>query len=138
MNVFEAARDILLERKTIFDYLLFEPSGEDLRVATIISKLKSDSRLVYRGVSRKEYEALQRDKRVTSLGRGNTRDVEASYVSDDIQLAGRFAFRNWKDRKGGFILSLDRSKMPKLVQADPGNYYVPYIPLEAVIDVHKL
>lgn len=127
-----------ISEKTIFDYLLFPPEGKELKLATEISKLKNDRNYVYRGLSKNEYKALLRDKKVTSLGHGNTRDVKASYLSDDVQLAGRFALRNWKDKKGGLILFIRKDMLPDLTPADEGNYYTSYIPLNAVKKVHEL
>jgi hypothetical protein len=124
----------LAEDKTIFDYLLFPPEGRALEIATEISKLKGNPRYVYRGMSLREYKNLERDGRVVSKGVGNTRKIVGSYVGDDIQLAGRFAYRAWIDTKGGVLVTLDRKKLPDLNKADPGNYWTSYIPKDAVVN----
>lgn len=129
MNSF---KEFISERKTIFDYLLFPPEGEELKIANKIAKMKSSNKYVYRGMSEKEYKELVKNKRVVSKGVGNTRDIQGSYVSGDIQLAGRFAIRAWKDGLKGVLITIDRSKLPGLNKADPGNYWVDYIPLDAV------
>lgn len=132
-------KQFIQEGKTIFDYLLFAPEGKELKLANQIAKLKNDKRFVYRGISEREYKVLLRDKQVTSLGQGNTRKgISASYVSDDVQLAGRFALRAWKDGLGGLILFIDRKELPDIQPADEGNYYTSFIPLNAVKKVHKL
>ena len=125
--------EFLKEDKTIFDYLLFPPDGEELKLATMISKMKNNSRYVYRGMSFKEWTVLQKNGRVVSKGAGNTRDIQGSYVGSDVQLAGRFALRAWKDKLGGVIVTLDKSRLPDLNKADPGNYWTSYIPKEAVV-----
>lgn len=125
--------------RTIFDYLLYTPEGKDLEIVTKISKFKNDRRYLYRGISRAEYRVLQREGKVTSKGQGNTRKgVVGSYVSSDIQLAGRFAYRAYKDRKGGYLLTLEKNKLPDLEKADEGNYWTSYIPKDAVKDVFVL
>ncbi len=124
----------LEENKSIFDYLLFPPEGKELQIATEISKMKTNPRYVYRGMSKKEWNALKKDGRVVSKGKGNTRDIQGSYVGSDLQLAGRFALRALKDGVGGVLVTLDRRKMPELNKADPGNYWTPYIPYDAVVD----
>jgi hypothetical protein len=125
--------------RTIFDYLLYEPTGKDLEIATEISKLKNDRRYLYRGMSRAEYRVLEKEGKVTSKGDGNTRKgISGSYVSTDIQLAGRFAYRAYQDKKGGYLLTLDRRKLPDLNQADEGNYWTAYIPKQAIVDTFIL
>lgn len=127
-------KDYIKENKSIFDYLLFPPKGEELKIATKISKMKSNQNYVYRGMSKAEWNALKRDGKVVSKGVGNTRNIVGSYVGSDVQLAGRFALRAWKDGLGGVLITLDRKKLPKLNNADPGNYYTDFIPLDAVVD----
>lgn len=127
-------RAFLKEQKSIFDYLLFPPEGKELKIATEISKMKNNSRYVYRGMSLKEWKNLQKDGKVVSKGAGNTRNIQGSYVGSDIQLAGRFALRAWKDNLGGVIITIDKKKLPDLNKADPGNYYTSYIPLDSVVD----
>ena len=70
---------------------------------------------------------------VVSRGVGNTRKgITGSYVSDDIQLAGRFAFFEYKEKGRGYLLILDRDKLPELQPADEGNYWTAQIPEDAV------
>jgi len=127
-----------ISEKKIFDYLLDMPKGEELDIATEISKMGSSSRCVYRGMCTKEYKNLIKDKIIVSKGVGNTRDIIGSYVATDIQLAGRFALRAWKDGLGGVILTFDREKLPHLNQADPGNYYVDFLAAKAIRGVYIL
>ena len=72
------------------------------------------------------------------MGQGNTTDIEGSYVASDIQLAGRFALRSWKDGLGGVLLSFDKSKLPPLNNADEGNYWVEYLASSAIRNVFIL
>tara|TARA_R110002051_G_scaffold257730_2_gene316723 strand:- start:1051 stop:1695 length:645 start_codon:yes stop_codon:yes gene_type:complete len=124
----------LNESKTIYDYLLFPPEGEDQEsIVDNISKLKSKPDEAYRGISSAEYKNLKRNGFVVSRGVGNTRKgIKGSYVSDDIQLAGRFAFYEYRKTKRGYLLILDRDKLPDLNPADEGNYWTEKIPEEAV------
>jgi hypothetical protein len=132
-------KDYLTEQKSIFDYLLFEPKGRELELATAISKMASNPKYVYRGMSIPEYKILKAKRIITSKGEGNTRGGKEPYVSDNIQLAGRFAIRAWKDYpEGGVLVTLNKSKLPTLVPADRGNYRTEYIPLSAVEDVYVL
>jgi len=128
----------LLEVKTIFDYLLFPPEGEGLEIANKIAKMKTSSKYVYRGMSLREYKALQRDKIIRSRGVGNTRDITGSYVSESLQLAGRFAFRAWLDGLKGVLVTFDRAKLPKLHPADKGNYWVYHLSVDAVVAAYVL
>jgi hypothetical protein len=130
--------NFFIESKTVFDYLLFPPQGRELEIATEISKMKSSPKHVYRGMSTKEYINLLNNKKVVSKGVGNTRDIVGSYVASDIQLAGRFAIRAWKDYGKAVLVTLDRNKLPPLNKADPGNFWVEYIPLDAVISKYDL
>lgn len=131
-------KQFVTEGKTIFDYLLFPPEGEELKIATKIAKMRNDRRYVYRGMSKKEWNTLKSKGEVVSLGKGNTRDIQGSYVASDIQLAGRFALRNWKDGIGGVLVTLEIDKLPKLQKADPGNFWVEKIPYNAVKDKYIL
>jgi hypothetical protein len=131
--------EYIAEAKSVFDYLLFEPKGEELKHATKISKMISDPRCVYRGMSMKEYKALVRDKIITSEGQGNTRGGDSPYVTEDIQLAGRFAIRAWKDNKAGAALvTFDRAALPDLRPADPTNFRVDFISAIAMKDKYLL
>ena len=124
----------LNEAKSIYDYLLFPPEGEEHEsVVANIAKLQNNSDEVYRGISSAEYKNLNKHGFVVSRGTGNTRKgVVGSYVSADIQLAGRFAFHVYKETGRGFLLILDRDKLPELQPADEGNYWTAQIPIEAV------
>ena len=124
----------LNESKTIYDYLLFPPEKPDHKeIVHKISKLESKPDEVYRGISSAEYKNLKKDGFVVSRGVGNTRKgITGSYVSDDIQLAGRFAFFEYKEKGRGYLLILDRDKLPELQPADEGNYWTAQIPEDAV------
>jgi len=125
--------EFLNEAKTVFDYLLFPPKGKELEIAKEISKMKSNPRYVYRGMSMLEYKALKSEGVIKSLGQGNTRGGDSPYVTEDIQLAGRFAIRAWKDYKeGGVLVTFDRDKLPALRPADPTNFRVDYLVAEAI------
>jgi len=124
----------LNENKTIYDYLLFPPEGEEHEtIVANISKLQNRPGEAYRGISSAEYKNLKKDGFVVSRGAGNTRKgITGSYVSDDIQLAGRFAFHEYKQKGRAYLLVLDRDKLPELNPADEGNYWTARIPIEAV------
>ena len=124
----------LNESKTIYDYLLFPPeSDEHKSIVANIAKLQNSPDEVYRGISSAEYKNLEKYKFVVSRGAGNTRKgITGSYVSDDIQLAGRFAFHEYKQKGRAYLLVLDRDKLPELNPADEGNYWTEKIPLDAV------
>lgn len=124
----------LNESKSIYDYLLFPPEGEDQEnIVSNIAKLQNNPNEAYRGISSAEYKNLIKNGFVVSRGVGNTRKgITGSYVSDDIQLAGRFAFHEYKKTGRGYLLVLDRDKLPELNPADEGNYWTEKIPLDAV------
>ena len=124
----------LNESKTIYDYLLFPPeSDEHKKIVANIAKLQNNPDEAYRGISSAEYKNLKNDGFVVSRGVGNTRKgITGSYVSDDIQLAGRFAFHEYKQKGRAYLLVLDRDKLPELNPADEGNYWTAQIPLDAV------
>jgi len=127
---------------SIRDYLVWEPKDKLARIVDALdSLLKSRPDELYRGMSAKEWSRLKSEGRVTSAGKGNTRDVVGSYLASDVSLAGRFAVVNYRDHSNGIILVLDRSKLPDIKMADPGNFITSYIPIEAVkrvIDLSKL
>ena len=129
------AKKKLNESKSIYDYLLFPPEGEDQENITAnIAKLQSKPNEAYRGISSAEYKNLVNDGFVISRGVGNTRKgITGSYVSDDVQLAGRFAFHEYKKTGRGYLLVLDRDKLPELNPADEGNYWTEKIPKDAVL-----
>ena len=124
----------LNESKTIYDYLLFPPeSDEHKKIVANIAKLQNNPDEAYRGISSAEYKNLKNNGFVVSRGAGNTRKgITGSYVSDDIQLAGRFAFHEYKQKGRAYLLVLDRDKLPELNPADEGNYWTAQIPLDAV------
>ena len=130
----------LNENKTIHDYLIMPPAGDDQEnIVNNIAELKSNPDEVYRGMSSAEYKNLLKHKKVVSRGAGNTRKgITGSYVSDSIQLAGRFAFTEYKQKGRAFLLSIDRDKLPDLNPADEGNYWTSNLPLDAVNKVYNL
>jgi len=129
------AKKKLNESKSIYDYLLFPPEGEDQEsIVANIAKLQNSSNEAYRGISSAEYKNLIKNGFVVSRGVGNTRKgITGSYVSDDVQLAGRFAFHEYKKTGRGYLLILDRDKLPELNPADEGNYWTEKIPKDAVL-----
>ena len=131
----EKRKKKLKESKSIYDYLLYPPEGEEHeKIVANIAKLQSKSNEAYRGISSAEYKNLINQGFVVSRGVGNTRKgITGSYVSDDIQLAGRFAFHVYKETGRGYLLILDRDKLPELNPADEGNYWTSKISKDAVI-----
>ena len=129
------AKKKLNESKSIYDYLLFPPEGEDQEsIVANIAKLQNKPNEAYRGISSAEYKNLIKNGFVVSRGVGNTRKgITGSYVSDDVQLAGRFAFHEYKKTGRGYLLILDRDKLPELNPADEGNYWTEKIPKDAVL-----
>ena len=129
------AKKKLNESKSIYDYLLFPPEGEDQEsIVASIAKLQNNPNEAYRGISSAEYKNLIKNGFVVSRGVGNTRKgITGSYVSADVQLAGRFAFHEYKKTGRGYLLILDRDKLPELNPADEGNYWTEKIPKDAVL-----
>ena len=127
-------KNFTINEKSIYDYLLFPPEGEEhKKIVANIAKLQNNPDEAYRGISSAEYKNLKNDGFVVSRGAGNTRKgITGSYVSDDIQLAGRFAFHEYKQKGRAYLLVLDRDKLPELNPADEGNYWTAQIPLDAV------
>jgi len=128
MNSFKT---FLLESK-VEDYLIWEPEGALRTITDKLNKLKSNNSEVYRGMSAQEYNVLTRKGTVKSKGKGNTSNIDGSYVADNVHLAGRFALVAYRDTGEGYLLVLDRKKLPNLEPRDPGNYAVSYIPMDAV------
>lgn len=131
----------LLYESSIYDYLVWEPTGRLKYIADTLDTMTSDDSLLYRGMSEKEYNILKKQGKVTSKGRGNTRDIVGSYLASDFKLAARFALVNYRDKGEGIIVVVDKTKLPDLKNVDPGNYVTSYIPIEAVkqiIDLKKL
>lgn len=90
-------------------------------------------------MSSAEYKNLKKYGKVVSRGAGNTRKgITGSYVSDSIQLAGRFAFTEYKQKGRAFLLAIDRSKLPDLNPADEGNYWTSNLPVDAINKVYDL
>ena len=123
---------------SIYDFLIWEPTGRLKEIADSIDTLSSKKSELYRGISAKELKSINKDGYAVSKGKGNTRNVVASYLADDIKLAGRFALVDFRDKKNGFILVLDRKKLPELTARDPGNYTTSVINKEAIIKVIDL
>lgn len=131
----------LLYESSIYDYLVWEPTGRLKVIADELDKIDTDSTKLYRGMSEKEFNILNTTGKVTSKGRGNTRNISGSYLASDFKLAARFALVNYRDKGEGIIVVLDKNKLPDLKNVDPGNYVTSYIPKEAVtqiIDLKKL
>ena len=131
----------LLYESSIYDYLIWEPTGRLQVVADELDKIPTDNSKLYRGMSEKEYNILNTTGKVTSRGRGNTRNIVGSYLASDFKLAARFALVNYRDKGDGLVIVLDKNKLPDLKNVDPGNYVTSYIPKESVtqiIDLKKL
>ena len=132
----------LLYEASIYDYLIWEPQG---KLKVIVDKLDQMNSFgsddLFRGMSKKELDVLNKYGKVTSKGKGNTRDIYGSYLASDFKLSARFALVNYRDKKEGVIIVVDKNKLPDLKSVDPGNFVTSYIPLEAVkqtIDLSKL
>lgn len=131
----------LLYESSIYDYLVWEPTGRLQHIADELDKIQTDGTKLYRGMSEKEYNILNTTGKVTSRGKGNTRNIVGSYLASDFKLAARFALVNYRDKGEGIIVVVDKTKLPDLKNVDPGNYVTSYIPKEAVtqiIDLKKL
>ena len=127
-----------LEESKVEDFLIWEPEGDLRRIADRLNDLKSKRSEVYRGISELEYKVLTRDGSVKSKGDGNTSDIDGSYVADNNHLAGRFAMVAYRDTGEGYLLILNRKKLPNLDPRDPGNYAVSNIPKDSVKKAIKL
>ncbi len=131
----------LLYESSIYDYLVWEPTGKLKSIADALDNIPTDDTKLYRGMSEKEYNVLKSTGKVTSKGKGNTRNIIGSYLASDFKLAARFALVNYRDKGEGIIVVVDKNKLPDLKNVDPGNYVTSYIPIEAVnqiIDLKKL
>lgn len=131
----------LLYESSIYDYLVWEPTGKLKAIADALDNIPTDDTKLYRGMSEKEYNVLKSTGKVTSKGKGNTRNIVGSYLASDFKLAARFALVNYRDKGEGIIVVVDKNKLPDLKNVDPGNYVTSYIPIEAVnqiIDLKKL
>lgn len=126
-------KDTVTEAKTIHDYLLMPPAGEDQEnIVNYIAQLENSDDEVYRGMSTAEYKNIVKHGKAVSRGAGNTRDGEFSYVATDVQLAGRFAFTEYKQKGRAVLLIIDKDKLPNLEPSDPGNYRTDYIPVDSI------
>lgn len=132
----------LLYERSIYDYLVWEPQGKLKDVADKLDQMNSfDSDDLFRGTSKKELNMLQKYGKVTSKGKGNTRNIHGSYLASDFKLAARFALVNYRDNNNGVIIVVDKNKLPDLKTVDEGNFVTAYIPIIAVkkiIDLQKL
>lgn len=128
----------VLYESSIYDYLIWEPTGKLQYIADELDKITTDSSKLYRGMSEKEYNILKTNGKVTSKGRGNTRNISGSYLASDFKLAARFALVNYRDKGEGIIVVVNKSKLPDLKNVDPGNYVTSYIPIEAVTKIINL
>jgi len=132
----------LLYETSIYDYLIWEPQGKLKHIADTLDTFnKFTSNDLFRGMSKKELVVLQRHGKVTSKGKGNTRNIYGSYLASDFKLSARFALVNYRDKGEGVVIVVDKNKLPDLKTADDGNFVTTYIPIEAVkqiIDLSKL
>ena len=132
----------LLYEASIYDYLIWEPQGKLKHIADTLDAYNSfGSDDLFRGMSKKELDVLQKHGKVTSKGKGNTRNIYGSYLASDFKLSARFALVNYRDKGEGVIIVVDKNKLPDLKSVDPGNFVTSYIPIEAVkqiIDLSKL
>jgi hypothetical protein len=132
----------LLYERSIYDYLVWEPQGKLKDVADKLDQMDTfGPDELFRGMSKKELDILQKHGKVTSKGKGNTRNIHGSYLASDFKLAARFALVNYRDKNNGVIIVVDKNKLPDLKTVDEGNFVTTYIPMEAVkqtIDLQKL
>lgn len=132
----------LLYETSIYDYLIWEPQGKLKHIADTLDTFnKFTSNDLFRGMSKKELVVLQRRGKVTSQGKGNTRNIYGSYLASDFKLSARFALVNYRDKGEGVVIVVDKNKLPDLKTVDDGNFVTTYIPIEAVkqiIDLSKL
>ena len=127
---------------SIYDYLIWEPQGKLKDVADKLDQMNSfGGDDLFRGMSKKELEVLQKHGKVTSKGKGNTRNIYGSYLASDFKLSARFALVNFRDKGEGVVIVVDKNKLPDLKAVDKGNFVTTYIPIQAVkqiIDLQKL
>lgn len=129
----------LLYENSIYDYLIWEPEGKLKIIADKLDQMNGfSSEDLFRGMSKKELDVLQKHGKVTSRGTGNTRNVYGSYLSSDFKLSARFALVNYRDKNEGVIIVIDKNKLPNLKNADTGNFITTYIPIEAVKQIINL
>lgn len=122
--------------------MIWEPQGKLKHIADTLDTFnKFTSNDLFRGMSKKELVVLQRRGKVTSQGKGNTRNIYGSYLASDFKLSARFALVNYRDKGEGVVIVVDKNKLPDLKTVDDGNFVTTYIPIEAVkqiIDLSKL
>lgn len=127
---------------SIYDYLIWEPEGRLKDVADQLDQMNNfGSEDLFRGMSKKELDVLQKHGKVTSKGKGNTRNIYGSYLASDFKLSARFALVNYRDKGEGVVIVVDKDKLPDLKAVDKGNFVTTYIPIQAVkqvIDLQKL
>ena len=135
-------RYISLYESSIYDYLIWEPEGRLKDVADQLDQMNNfGSEDLFRGMSKKELDVLQKHGKVTSKGKGNTRNIYGSYLASDFKLSARFALVNLRDKGDGVVIVVDKNKLPDLKTVDKGNFVTTYIPMAAVkkvIDLQKL
>lgn len=130
-------KEFISESK-VEDFLIWEPEGEYRTIVDKLNKLKSSSSEVYRGLSKPELDVLYLKGSVKSKGKGNTSNINGSYVADNIHLAARFALVAYRDTGEGYVLVMNRKKMPNLEPRDKGNYATSFIPKDSVKKVIQL
>lgn len=132
----------LLYESSIYDYLIWEPQGKLKLIADALDSYNNFKPYqLFRGISKKEWEVLEKHGKVTSKGKGNTRNINGSYLASNFKLSARFALVNYRDKGEGIIIVVNKNKLPDLKSVDPGNFVTSYIPIEAVdqvIDLSKL
>lgn len=128
----------LLYESSIYDYLIWEPANKLKFIADELDMLNSNPTELYRGMAKRELLYLLKQGRVSSLGKGNTRNIVGSYLASDVKLAARFALVNYRDSNNGILLILNKNILPDLKKVDEGNYVTSYIPKEAIKQVIDL
>ena len=118
----------LLYETSIYDYLIWEPQGKLKYVADALDSMNNfGSDDLFRGMSTKELDVLQKHGKVTSKGKGNTRNIYGSYLASDFKLSARFALVNYRDKGEGIVIVVDKNKLPDLKNVDKGNFVTTYI-----------
>ena len=115
-----------ISESSVEDFLIWEPEGKFRKAADVINKLKSKNGELYRGVSKYELDVLKQTGSVKSKGKGNTSNIDGSYLSDNVHLAGRFALVALRDTGTGYIMVLDKKKLPDLEKRDGMKNYQNY------------
>ena len=115
-----------IKESKVDDFLIWEPEDEFRVIADGINKLKSKKGELYRGISEHELRVLRKTGEVKSKGKGNTSNINGSYISDNVHLAGRFAMVAYRDTGAGYIIVLDKNKLPDLEKRDRMKHYQNY------------